>query len=120
MKHFTKDIQSARQGEVYILRINKLPNDVKKINPINGHLIIGHSETSHHHVIKESPQVNFYSSDNAVVSYLEVIEATEKTEVLLEHLRGYDTHETIGISEGVYVVINGIESAPEGWRKVQD
>ncbi len=120
MKHLTKDIESARQGEVYILRIKSLPDDAKKVEAENGNLIVGHSETGHHHVIKESPQVNFYSSDNPVLSYLEVIEATDKTEVLLEHLRGYDTHETIGISDGVYAVINGIESSPEGWRKVQD
>jgi hypothetical protein len=120
VKHLTKEIESARQGEVYILRIKSLPSDAKKIEAKNGNLIVGHSETGHHHVIKESTMVNFYSSDNAVVSYLEVIEATEKTEVFLDHLRGYDTHETIGISEGVYAVINGIESAPEGWRRVQD
>ncbi len=120
MKHLTKEIESARQGEVYILRIKSLPKDAKKVEAKDGKLIVGHSETGHHHVIAESPQVKFYTSDNPVVSYLEVIEATEKTEVLLEHLRGYDTHETIGISEGVYVVINGIESAPTGWRKVQD
>lgn len=120
MKLFTKDIQSARQGEVYILRITNLPKDAKRIEPKEGLHIAGHSETGHHHVIKNTSKSEFYSSDNPVVSYLQVIETTDATEVLLEHLRGYDTHETIGISEGIYAVINGIESSPEGWRKVQD
>lgn len=120
MKTFSKEIQAARQGEVYIVRICDLPKDAKKSEPKNGKYILGHSETGHHHVIEAKPNVSFYSSDEPLVTYLQVVEATDAAETVLEHLRNFDTHESIGLTEGVYAVINGRESSPEGWRRVQD
>lgn len=121
MKYFDKNAQSARQGEVYFIRIGVLPPDAEPIDAENGKFIVAHSETGHHHVIEARPNVKYYKSANdPLVSYLQVIEATEATETLLEHLRQFDTHETISFSEGIYAAITGRESSPEGWRKVQD
>ena len=110
----------AAQGDVYILRVKSLPTNVKLANPENGKFILAHSETGHHHVMEASPNVMFYESDTPLVSYLEVIEATDAAEAFLEHLRSYDTHESIKFDVGIYKVVNGRESAPEGWRKVSD
>jgi hypothetical protein len=82
----------AAQGDLLIRRIDKLPANIKAMKAERGHFIVAHSETGHHHVIAERPGVTVYSTDDPLVSYLQLIEATEQTEALLEHLRGHDTH----------------------------
>lgn len=110
----------AAQGDLLIRKIESLPHGAIKVNPVNGKHIVAHSETGHSHVIDATYNVNLYSSNDDMVSYLEVVEATEKTETLLEHLRSFDTHETIKINPGIYEVRRQREYTPEGWRKVQD
>ena len=120
MKHFSKEVQAVRQGEVYFVRINKLPKDITPITPTEGKYIVAHSETGHHHVIEATPNVQFFSSNDPLVSYLQVVEAADATEVLLKHLRSFNTHDSIKFDAGIYCAVTGRESAPEGWRKVQD
>lgn len=120
MKDFNRNICTARQGEVYFMRVDKLPDGLKPVQPENGRYILAHSETGHHHVMKARENIRFFESGDPLVSYLEVIEATDESEALLEHLRSFDTHETIRFSEGIYAAITARESTPEGWRKAQD
>jgi len=110
----------AAQGDLLLRRIDKLPDGLKPMAAEKGAFIVAHSETGHHHVIAERPNVKVYTTDDPLVSYLEVIEATEQTEALLEHLRGHDTHETLSISAGVYELRNQREYTPEGWRRAAD
>ena len=111
----------AAQGDLLIRRIPALPaTGLKPLATENGNFIVAHSETSHHHVIAERPNVQVFTSEDPMVSYLQVIEAADATEALLEHLRSYDTHETIQIPAGVYELRRQREYPPEGWRKVQD
>lgn len=117
MKTFTN---CAAQGDLLLRRIATLPAGVKLMATEQGAYIVAHSETGHHHVIKERPNVKVYTTDDPMVSYLEVIEATEKTEALLEHLRGHDTHETIAIPPGIFELRRQREHTPEGWRRVAD
>jgi gentisate 1,2-dioxygenase len=117
MKTFKK---CAAQGDVYFLKVASLPVGMKQVSPENGHYIVAHSETSHHHVIAENPNVKLFSTDNPLVSYLQVVEATDEAETFIEHLRSFDTHEPIKFSPGIYKVINQRESAPEGWKRAAD
>jgi len=110
----------AAQGDLLLRRIDKLPANAVLVKAENGVYTAAHSETGHSHVIQERPNVKFYSTDDPMVSYLEVIEATEKTEALLEHLRGHDTHETLSIPPGIFELRRQREYTPEGWRRVQD
>lgn len=110
----------AAQGDLLIRRIDKLPAGVKPVQAVQGRFIVAHSETGHHHVIAERPGITWHAGDDPMVSYLQVIEATEQTEALLEHLRGHDTHETLSIPPGVYELRRQREHAPEGWRRVED
>jgi gentisate 1,2-dioxygenase len=110
----------AAQGDLYIRRIDKLPDGIKRIESVNGQFVVAHSETGHNHVIAERPNVMLYTADDPMVSYLEVIEATDATETLLEHLRSFDTHETIKIPAGVFEIRRQREYTPEGWRRVED
>ena len=111
----------AAQGDLLIRRIPALPaTGLKPLATENGNFIVAHSETGHHHVIAERPNVQVFTSEDPMISYLQVIQATEATEALMEHLRSYDTHETIQIPAGIYELRRQREYTPEGWRKVQD
>ena len=110
----------AAQGDLFIRRIDKLPDGVKPMSSEHGNFIVAHSETGHHHIISERPNVQMYATDDPMMSYLQVIDATEQTEALLEHLRGHDTHETIKITSGIYELRRQREHTPEGWRRVAD
>lgn len=110
----------AAQGDLYIRRIDKLPSGAKQVPAEKGVFIVAHSETGHNHVVKERPNVKFYNTDDPLVSYLEVIEATDEVETLIEHLRSYDTHEALSVPAGIYEIRRQREYVPEGWRRVAD
>ena len=110
----------AAQGDVMFVRVDSLPTDIKEMPPEQGSFILAHSETGHHHVMEARPNVRVFSTDNPLVSYLQIVEATEEAENFIEHLRSFDTHEPISFKTGIYKVINQRESAPEGWRRAAD
>lgn len=110
----------AAQGDLFIRRIESLPYLLKPMATENGAFIVAHSETGHHHVIAERPGVTVYNTGDPLVSYLQVIEATDETEVLIEHLRNFDTHESIKVTPGNYEIRRQREYSPEGWRRVAD
>lgn len=113
-------VNCAAQGDLLIRRIDKLPAGAKPLTAEAGLFVVAHSETGHNHVIDAKPNVQWYTTDDPMVSYLEVIEAEEATETLLRHLRGFDTHKTIVIPAGVFELRRQREYTPEGWRRVED
>lgn len=110
----------AAQGDLLIRRVDALPKGIKPITAEKGKYIVAHSETGHHHIIAERPNVKLYTTGDPMVSYLQVVEATDETETLLEHLRNFDTHETISIPVGTFEIRRQREYTPEGWRRVED
>ena len=117
MKTFTN---CAAQGDLLIRRINALPAGVKSVASEHGKFVVAHSETGHNHVIAERPNVRLYTTGDPMVSYLEVVEATDAAETLIEHLRSYDTHESIAVPPGIFEIRRQREYTPEGWRRVED
>lgn len=107
----------AAQGDLLIRRIDVLPNDVRQIKPEVGKFILAHSETGHHHSILERPGVEYFGTDDPLVAYLRVIDSVE---VVLEHERQFDTHESLLIKGGTYEIRRQREYTPEGWRRVAD
>lgn len=108
------------QGDVMLIKSQKLPDGLAEVMPKNGKFIITHSETGHDHVITldrevETPSVRMYSTDNPLVSWLEV-----NRPATLKHMRNFDTHEPIPIPPGVYKIHRQREYTPEGFRGVQD
>lgn len=110
----------AAQGDLLIRRIDSLPAGAKPVQSEKGLHVVAHSETGHNHVIADRSNVTLYTTGDPMVSYLQVIEATDATEALLEHLRSYDTHETIKIPAGTFEIRRQREYSPEGWRRVED
>lgn len=109
--------QAGAQGEISFISTKEIPADAKKVIPVNGQYIIGHSETGHHHVIKEHDGIEVFESanDNSVI-YLRV----NNTTALLEHLRWFDTHQAWSFSDGIYTMRRQVESWLEGFRKAID
>lgn len=106
----------AAQGDLYISRIEALPDGLTPAKADNGRYIVAHSETGHHHVV-EAEGCTYYETDDPLTAYLAVIDATEVT---LTHLRAFDTHDPITIGPGIYRIRRQREYVPEGWRRVAD
>lgn len=110
----------AAQGDLFIRRVDKIPEGLKPMATENGKYIVAHSETGHHHVIEARPNVIVFDTEDPLVSYLQVIEATDAMEAVVEHLRSFDTHEALSASPGNYEIRRQRENAPEGWRRAPD
>lgn len=113
MKTFDK---IAAQGDMMLIRIASLPTSAKPAKAENGAYILTHSETGHHHIVMERPDVKFFSAMDEFRSYLVV----ENTPAVLEHLRPTDTHESLQIAPGIYEVRRQREYSPAGWRRAAD
>ena len=111
---------TCAQGDMILRRVKSIPKEAVKASAENGKYIVTHSESGHHHVVDASPNVSYYTTEDPLVSYLEVVEATGAMETVLEHLRSYDTHAPIKIGVGCYEIRRQREYTPEGWRRVQD
>lgn len=103
------------QGDIYIRRVDALPEGVVAVAPENGRLIVTHSETGHHHVMGGDAVTMYRLPDSIMDCFLVVKEQAD-----LVHLRPHDTHETIRFEPGVYQVRRQREYTPEGWRRVED
>lgn len=110
----------AAQGDLLIRRIDTLPANAIPVAAERGTYVVAHSEPGHNHVIAERPNVRLYTTGDPMISYLEVIEATDATETLIEHLRSFDTHEAVAVPIGVFEIRRQREYTPEGWRRVED
>ena len=89
------------QGEIRTYKIDKIPGNVKPLHRENGQLIIGHSETGHHHVL-EAERVQVFEADTAPEG-MRVLYALLETPGELKHLRGFDTHAPQAFEPGVYM-----------------
>lgn len=105
----------AFQGDIMIRKVEKLPEGVEKAKDN----IVAHSETGHHHVAVGGNVAKF-ASDDPMVSFL-----VADGNVELQHLRSFDTHETLnllndGDGEVVWEIRRQREHTPDGWRRVED
>jgi hypothetical protein len=104
------------QGDLCIRRIDTLPAEgLVPMAVEGGNFVLAHSETGHHHVVKERVAQAFIAQTNAFISYLQVLEPTQ-----LEHLRSFDTHAPLRLEPGIYEVRRQREHVLEGWRAAAD
>lgn len=120
------------QGEVLLWAKEFAPKELLaglsklKLQPMkleDGLMIVGHSETGHHHVIEaERPGVLVDKVARAFIDKMNdsVIEIVAEDNCVLRHLRGFDTHEAFLIPPGEYLRAIRSEQFPEGWRRVAD
>lgn len=107
--------QPCFQGDLMIRRVDTLPDNAVPAKAENGNFIVAHSETGHHHIVKERGAHLFIDQMNEFIAYLDVAEETE-----IEHLRSFDTHETLTVPPGKYEIRRQREYTPEGYRRAAD
>jgi len=106
----------AAQGEITIYRKDDADRRSflkggTALKAEKGRLIIGHSETGHHHVIRAGGvDVMEMPAPTAGIRLLRMIVADPGKELV--HERGTDTHEGIGLPPGNYEIRIGREYDP--------
>jgi hypothetical protein len=98
MKSFTK---IAAQGEITIIRVTDTTGVGKPLALEHGKLIIGHSETGHHHSLEHTRGAMVTVLDRAPKG-MKILHAILTEPNKLIHERGHDTHETIDLAAGEY------------------
>jgi hypothetical protein len=117
MKTFTK---MAAQGDFIILRVNSIPTDVERIAPNErNHIVVAHSETGHDHVMVADRVEAFKPAGVKDVDLYEMF-LSVKAPTEINHLRSHDTHETLLVPEGDYMIRRQREYVAEGFRRAQD
>lgn len=96
---------TSAQGEITIIRIGDVSTrQMKEGKPLaleSGKLIIGHSETGHHHVLERTAGASVVVLDRAPEG-MRILHAILSEPNKLIHERGHDTHETIILPPGEY------------------
>lgn len=112
------------QGDVLFRKVKSIPKGLKRLLPDdNNNLVVAHSETGHHHVIANAPNVVAYMTDDPAKSFVAVKKGTS---VDVVHLRAWNTHETLRLlndedkGEAFYELRRQKEQTPEGLRIVAD
>ena len=135
MIYLTEDMfksgQPASQGEVLIWMKKYAPAGILKamsglklseMKLEKGQMILGHSESGHHHVMEPVREMPISKACLALIDAANdsFIELRLAEDCKLVHQRGHDTHKTFVFPPGEY--IRGIreEQSIEGWRRVAD
>jgi hypothetical protein len=113
--------QVSAQGDVWVERVKALPAGVK-LKSKETQVIVGHSETGHHHIVNAPKGVEWFHGADPGICFL-VAENVDYLE--LTHHREWDTHAPQRLKcdpEGVAIweFRQQIEHSPEGWRQVAD
>jgi hypothetical protein len=109
----------AAQGDFMIIRVNSIPANVVPMKDENGVYVIAHSETGHNHVMERTNVEAFVPTNVKEVDLYELfLNVKEPTEI--NHLRSFDTHETLVVTPGQYIIKRQREYTPEGFRKAAD
>jgi hypothetical protein len=104
----------AAQGDVMFRKVASIPSDAKEMKK-GDQIVVGHSETGHHHVAVGDWLRWFQHPSDPTVAYLQV-----DTKADIVHHRDFDTHETVRLDAGNWEIRRQREWSPEGWRMVQD
>lgn len=121
------------QGEVLIWMKKFAPKEVlaklaalKNVQEMkleNGHLILGHSETGHHHVLEPvAKRVPISKAAQALIDEINdtLVELKLFEPCKLVHLRDFDTHKAVVLPAGEYIRGVREEQTVQGWVRVAD
>ena len=104
------------QGDCYLIPIIAVPADAKPVEAENGAFIVTHSETGHHHVVMERPDIRQFSGMDMFRGFLEVGDKPAD----LVHLREHHTHAAQVIAPGAWLIQRQAAYTPQGWELARD
>lgn len=104
------------QGDVFFVRVEKMPSAVAPKVATAGQHIVAHSETGHHHAVRADGAVLYEGPADPFTCYLQV--TADFADIV--HHRDFDTHETLRLPQGIWMVRRQREHTPEGFRRVED
>lgn len=104
------------QGDVFFVRVDEIPKEMKPKKAEKGQHIVAHSETGHHHTIQADGVVLYQGPNDPFTCFLRV----DASFADVVHQRPFDTHETLRLGEGLWKVRRQREYTPEGLRRVED
>ena len=113
---FDHSRKAIPQGDCYLIPIKAIPAEAKPMEAENGAFIITHSETGHHHVVKERPDIRQFSGMDMFRGFLEV----GGEPAVLEHLRSTHTHAPQVIEPGAWLIQRQAAYTPQGWERARD
>lgn len=135
--HLTESMFSTgkpfAQGEVLFWMKKYAPKEViaklsglknmQEVKLENDKLILGHSETGHHHVLEPvNKAVHISKAAQALIDIANdmLVDLKLMEDCELIHMRGFDTHKSVVLPKGEY--IRGIreEQTVQGWVRVSD
>lgn len=95
-------MNTIQHGENVLVQIDKMPEgNVAKSNLI----IIGHSETGHHHVLSSTVEMESIETADG-------LHITITVEATLSHRKTQDKHDTLPVRPGIYLVRHKTEYNP--------
>lgn len=116
-----KVIRQCAQGELLVIPVEAIPETAIKEERQDGKVVVGHSETGHHHVVVRDRVDLYQDPEDPLLAWLEVHDVDELPQIAeLIHERSFDTHEALGLTPGKYKIRRRREYTPEGWRRVED
>ena len=91
----------------------------------NGVYILTHSETGHHHIVMERPEVRQFSAMGVFKDMLEqrdrgFLEVSGEEPADLIHLRDHHTHAPQFIEPGAWLIQRQAAYTPQGWERARD
>ena len=119
------------QGEVLIWMKKYAPRAVleaiasgkyEEMSLSHDRMIIGHSETGHHHVLAPVLKMPMSEAARAFIDKTNdgIVDLKLLTDCTLTHLRVDHQHGSYMLPKGEYVKGTRWEQSPEGWRRVAD
>lgn len=104
------------QGDVLFVRVTTpIPSGLTEAVRGPDGFVVAHSETGHHHVVRD-PTARLFLSSDRMVDFLEVTSGG----AAVEHLRNYDTHETRVLATGTWQIRRQREMDSATTRMVAD
>ncbi len=105
----------CRHGEVLIKEVKSLPKNAKLVES-GKKLIVGHSESGHHHVLTASAEIKMFEFEGK--TYLDI-----PLEAKLTHQKqGTETHGVQILNPGLYerIIKKSYSYAEKIYKRVQD
>ncbi len=104
------------QGDMLIIPVRDIPKDVTPVDPVGDHYILAHSETGHHHVIDKAKAEVFLPADEEFTLFIRSLDDSAE----ITHEREFNTHESLKLPKGEYMLRRQREHTPEGDRRIED